>query len=57
MTQLTKEQVDALLNRLQEPEDALRFLQDAGLVDQNGELAEPYRQSPLENKTSAAAKG
>jgi len=41
---LTKQQVDALLKRLKDPKDARRFLQDAGLIDENGELAKPYRQ-------------
>jgi hypothetical protein len=43
MAQLTKQQVDALVARLKKPEDARRFLQEAGLIDENGELAKPYR--------------
>lgn len=43
--QITKQQVDALVARLKDPEDARRFLQDAGLIDEDGELAKPYRQS------------
>jgi hypothetical protein len=30
-----------------DPEKALEFLKDAGFLDENGELAEPYRQ-PME---------
>ena len=44
MAQLTKQQIDALVARLKAPEDARRFLQDAGLIDENGELAKPYSQ-------------
>ena len=43
MAQLTQQQVDALVERLKDPEDARRFLQEAGLIDENGELAKPYR--------------
>lgn len=40
---LTRQQVDDLLDRYKDPADARRFLQDAGLIDENGELAKPYR--------------
>ena len=46
--QLTEEQVKNLLNRLKKPEDARKFLRDAGLIDENGQLAEPYRPIPQE---------
>lgn len=41
--QLTPEQVNAFLARYKDPADARRFLQEAGLIDENGELTEPYR--------------
>jgi hypothetical protein len=44
---LTKQQVDAFLDKLKDPKDALRFLQDAGLIDENGELTKPYRQEKI----------
>lgn len=40
---LTREQVDAFLARHKDPSDARRFLQEAGLIDENGDLAKPYR--------------
>lgn len=40
---LTPEQVEAFLNRYKDPANARRFLQEAGLIDENGELARPYR--------------
>ena len=40
---LTPESVQAFLDRHKDPADARRFLQDAGLIDENGELAKPYR--------------
>ena len=40
---LTKEQVDGVIESLKDPEDARQFLREAGLIDENGELAEPYR--------------
>lgn len=40
---LTREQVDAFLARHKDPADARKFLQDAGLIDENGDLAKPYR--------------
>jgi hypothetical protein len=45
MARLTKQQVDALVARLKAPEDARLFLRNAGLIDENGELAKPYRQA------------
>lgn len=44
---LTQEQVDAFLARYKDPADARRFLQEAGLIDENGELARPYRSEPI----------
>ena len=41
--QLTPESVQAFLDRHKDPADARRFLQEAGLIDENGELAKPYR--------------
>jgi hypothetical protein len=43
MKQLTEEQVKDLLDKLKNPKDALKFLQDAGLIDDSGELTPPYR--------------
>jgi hypothetical protein len=43
MPRLTKEQVDALVRKLKDPEDAKAFLIEAGLLDENGDLAKPYR--------------
>lgn len=43
---LTEDQVNRLLEKLKRPEDARRFLQEAGLIDENGELAAPYRPIP-----------
>jgi len=40
---LTPEQIDSFLARHRDPADARKFLQDAGLIDENGELTEPYR--------------
>jgi hypothetical protein len=40
---LTRQQVDDFLERHKDPADARRFLQEAGLIDENGELAAPYR--------------
>lgn len=41
--QLTSEQVKLFLDRHKDPADARRFLQEAGLIDENGNLAKPYR--------------
>lgn len=41
--QLTPEQVESFLDRHKDPADARRFLQEAGLIDENGDLAKPYR--------------
>lgn len=48
--QLTKKQVDSVLESLKDPEDARQFLREAGLIDENGELAEPYRPPEKEIK-------
>ena len=45
---LTGDQIKQLIKKLKCPEDAKRFLQEAGLIDENGELAEPYRPLPVE---------
>ena len=41
--QLTPKQVESFLARYKDPADARRFLQEAGLIDENGELAKPYQ--------------
>lgn len=41
--QLTPEQIKSFLARYKDPTDARQFLQDAGLIDENGELTKPYR--------------
>lgn len=41
--QLTREQIDALLQELREPSRARQFLMDAGLIDVDGQLTPPYR--------------
>lgn len=40
---LTREQIDALLEKLREPSLARQFLMDAGLIDADGQLTPPYR--------------
>lgn len=45
---LTHQQVDDFLDRYKDPADARRFLQEAGLIDANGDLAKPYRPGPLD---------
>lgn len=46
--QITEAQVKDLLQKLKKPEDARKFLQEAGLIDEDGQLAEPYRPIPQE---------
>lgn len=41
--QLSREQVDALLQKLRDPSLARKFLMDAGLIDADGQLSPPYR--------------
>jgi hypothetical protein len=41
--QLTREQIDALLEKLRDPSLARQFLMDAGLIDADGQLTPPYR--------------
>lgn len=41
--QLTQKQIEMFLDRHKNPADARKFLQDAGLIDENGDLAKPYR--------------
>ena len=45
---LNEENVKNLMDRLKKPEDARKFLRDAGLIDDDGQLAEPYRPIPQE---------
>ena len=40
---LTPEHVKSFLTRYKDPADARKFLQEAGLIDENGNLAGPYR--------------
>ncbi|MGB7563464.1 MAG: hypothetical protein WBM08_01805 [Prochlorococcaceae cyanobacterium] len=40
---MTREQIDALLEKLREPSLARQFLMDAGLIDADGQLTPPYR--------------
>jgi hypothetical protein len=46
--QLTQEQVDALVNKLRDRTLARQFLMDAGLIDEDGQLARPYRSQDAE---------
>lgn len=41
--QLTRKQIELFLARHKDPADARRFLQEAGLIDENGELTKPYQ--------------
>lgn len=41
--QLTPEQIESFLARYKDPADARRFLQEAGLIDENGDLTKPYQ--------------
>lgn len=41
--QLTREQIDTLLEKLRDPSLARKFLMDAGLIDADGQLTRPYR--------------
>lgn len=47
-SQITAHQVEKLLEQLKKPEDARAFLRNAGLIDEDGQLAEPYRSIPQE---------
>lgn len=40
-SRLTEAQVEELLERLKDPEQARAFLHEAGLIDDSGDLAEP----------------
>ena len=44
--QLTPEHIKSFLSRHEDPADARKFLQEAGLVDEHGILTEPYRPDP-----------
>ena len=41
--QLTPEHIKSFLARYEDPTDARKFLQEAGLVDEHGILTEPYK--------------
>lgn len=41
--QLTPKQIESFLARYKDPVDARKFLQEAGLIDENGKLTKPYR--------------
>ncbi len=45
---LRREQVEALIRRLQDPAAARQFLMDAGLINSDGQLAAPYTAIPPE---------
>lgn len=48
--QLTPEQIESFLARHKDPADARKFLQEAGLIDENGDLTKPYRlETPSES--------
>jgi hypothetical protein len=51
---LTREQVDAFLARHKDFSEARRFLQEAGLIDANGELTKEYRPYPVHNLRQAS---
>lgn len=56
---MTNQEVDELIEAMERhrikntktPEDAIRYLQSMGLLDENGDLAEPYKSSlkPLDD--------
>lgn len=45
---ITEDQVETLIRKLKKPEDARKFLMNMGIIDANGQLAEPYRPIPQE---------
>ena len=46
---LTHEKLQPWLDEiLKDPEACKKFLQDAGIIDKNGELTEPYRSTQSE---------
>jgi hypothetical protein len=45
---LRREQVEALIRRLQDPVAARQVLMDAGLIDSDGQLAAPFVAVPPE---------
>jgi len=53
--QLTRERVDAFLAHHKDPSKARRFLQEAGLIDANGELTKAYRPCPMDDLRQANA--
>lgn len=46
---LTAAEVDELVERLKDPAQARAFLQEAGLIDEDGALAPQYRPEPKPN--------
>ena len=45
---ITEDQVETLIRKLKKPEDARKFLMNMGIIDVDGQLAEPYRPIPQE---------
>ena len=45
---ITEDQVETLIRKLKKPEDTRKFLMNVGIIDANGQLAEPYRPIPQE---------
>lgn len=41
-SRLQRHQIDELLKKLEDPAKARQFLFEAGLIDQDGNLTEPY---------------
>lgn len=48
--QLTQKQIEMFLERHKDFADARKFLQDAGLIDENGNLTKPYRPDTTSGK-------
>lgn len=40
--------LDSFLDKYKDPVAAKRFLIQAGIIDENGQLAKPYRQEPVQ---------
>jgi hypothetical protein len=53
MSQLTKQQVDDLIDQLKDPKDARDFLVNAGLIDVNGVLTKAYQFDSMSNQRPA----
>lgn len=45
---ITEDQIETLIRKLKKPEDARKFLMNMGIIDADGQLAEPYRPIPQE---------